>query len=98
MVGKKRRYNYGWHTSFDHHFKKREGVSILVSTHYMDEALTCDAIGFMYSGELLVNGTPQSIMNKWKVDSLDELFIKLVEQQESLSRGGDMNEYNEKGL
>ena len=69
------------------HQLKKEDVSILVTTHYMDEALTCDEIGFMYSGELLVDGTPQSIMDEYEVDNLDKLFVKLVEQEEKLTEG-----------
>lgn len=66
------------------HKLKKNNVTVLVTTHYMDEALTCDEIGFMYSGQLLVNGTPNSIMKQNEVQNLDELFVKLVQKQEGL--------------
>jgi ABC-type multidrug transport system ATPase subunit len=40
---------------------KKEGVTILVTTPYMDEAALCDEISLMYSGEILASGTPDSI-------------------------------------
>lgn len=64
------------------HQLKKDDVTVLVTTHYMDEALTCDNIGFMYAGNLLVNGGPKEIMEQYGVKNLDDLFVKLVEQQE----------------
>lgn len=40
---------------------RREGVGILVSTPYMDEAEKCDRIGMMARGRLLVEGTPRQL-------------------------------------
>lgn len=70
------------------HRLKREDVTVLVSTHYMDEALTCDEIGFMHAGQLIVNGSPYSIIKEYEVNNLDELFVKLVEQQEAMMARG----------
>jgi drug efflux transport system ATP-binding protein len=38
-----------------------EGTSILVTTHYMDEAELCDALGFIYQGRLIAAGSPADI-------------------------------------
>lgn len=40
---------------------KKEGVAILVSTPYMDEAEKCDRVGMMARGKLLVEGTPDQL-------------------------------------
>lgn len=40
-----------------------QGTSILVSTHYMDEAERCHQLAIMDNGELKVQGTPQALMN-----------------------------------
>lgn len=69
------------------HQLKEEDVTVLVSTHYMDEALTCDEIGFMHAGHLIVNGAPNAIIKEYEVRNLDELFVKLVEQQEAILAG-----------
>jgi ABC-2 type transport system ATP-binding protein len=37
------------------------GVTIMVTTHYMDEAEHCDRLGFIYQGKLIAQGTPESI-------------------------------------
>ncbi len=38
-----------------------EGVTIFVTTHYMDEAEYCDRLGLIYRGELIAQGTPESL-------------------------------------
>jgi ABC-2 type transport system ATP-binding protein len=38
-----------------------QGIAVLVSTPYMDEASRCDRIGFLRSGKLLVEGTPAEL-------------------------------------
>ncbi|WP_027415088.1 ABC transporter ATP-binding protein [Aneurinibacillus terranovensis] len=67
-----------------------EGITILVSTHYMDEAETCDTISFIFFGKLLVSGTPAELKKQSNTATLDDVFIKLVESQEnhSLQEGG----------
>ena len=38
-----------------------EGTTIMVTTHYMDEAELCDTLGFIYQGQLIAQGSPASI-------------------------------------
>ncbi len=38
-----------------------EGTTILVTTHYMDEAELCDSLGFIYQGRLIAHGSPERI-------------------------------------
>jgi len=49
---------------------KREGITILVSTPYMDEANLCERIALMQNGKMLSIDTPQSIIQKYP----DDLF------------------------
>jgi ABC-2 type transport system ATP-binding protein len=44
---------------------RQEGVSILVSTPYMDEAEKCDRIGMLARGKLLVEGTPDALKERF---------------------------------
>jgi len=38
-----------------------EGTTVLVTTHYMDEAELCDSLGFIYQGRLIASGSPEHI-------------------------------------
>ncbi|MDI3327869.1 MAG: ABC transporter ATP-binding protein [Alicyclobacillaceae bacterium] len=66
----------------------RRGVTVLVSTHYMDEAETCDQIGFIFFGKLLVTGTPGELKARTGLPSLDDVFIQLVNAQGHFSGQG----------
>lgn len=44
---------------------KKQGITILVSTPYMDEATRCERIGLMQSGQLLSIETPENIINRY---------------------------------
>lgn len=45
---------------------QQKGISILVSTPYMDEASLCDRVVLMQGGQLLTEGSPQQITNNFK--------------------------------
>jgi ABC-2 type transport system ATP-binding protein len=42
-----------------------EGVTIFVTTHYMEEAECCDRLGFIFGGELIALGTPSSLKREF---------------------------------
>ncbi|MFD2670258.1 ABC transporter ATP-binding protein [Marinicrinis sediminis] len=52
-----------------------EGVTILVTTHVMDEATHCDLLGFLRAGHLTAFGSPQELMQKADSDSIEEAFL-----------------------
>jgi ABC-type multidrug transport system ATPase subunit len=49
---------------------KKQGISILVSTPYMDEANLCDRVALMQSGRILEIDTPQNIVNRFEKNLL----------------------------
>ncbi|MDA8234605.1 MAG: ABC transporter ATP-binding protein [Clostridia bacterium] len=57
-----------------------QGVTILVTTHYMDEAEKCDVVGFIYQGKLMGFGTPGELMGAMGLTNLEDVFIKVVEE------------------
>ncbi|MTV48341.1 ATP-binding cassette domain-containing protein [Heliobacillus mobilis] len=63
------------------HKLAQEGMTILVSTHYMDEADTCDYLGFVFYGRLIAFGTPAEMKAKENKANLDDLFIYYVERE-----------------
>jgi ABC-2 type transport system ATP-binding protein len=68
---------------WDYFFKLKErGVTVVITTHYMDEARRCDRIGFMREGLLIAEGSPQELLDATATDSLEDAFLdftKLVE-------------------
>ena len=61
---------------------RKDGVTIFISTHFMNEAVRCDRISLMHAGEVLVTDTPQAIKAFKSADTLEQAFIDyLVEAQ-----------------
>jgi len=63
------------------------GVTVMVTTHFMDEAEYCDRIGLVFRGQLIANGTPdelkESVATKENPDpTMEDAFIELVTGKE----------------
>jgi len=54
------------------------GTTVLVTTHYMDEAEYCDRISIMVAGKIAAYGTPAELKRDAGVSSVDELFVRLA--------------------
>ncbi|MCC7040579.1 MAG: ribosome-associated ATPase/putative transporter RbbA [Burkholderiales bacterium] len=54
---------------------RRDGVTIFVSTHFMNEAERCDRISLMHAGRVLVSDSPAAIVRKRAARDLEEAFI-----------------------
>ncbi|HET6955742.1 MAG TPA: ABC transporter ATP-binding protein [Vicinamibacterales bacterium] len=54
------------------------GTTVLVTTHYMDEAEYCDRISIMVDGRIGAMGTPAELKRDFKVSSIDDLFVQLA--------------------
>ncbi|MGB9809634.1 MAG: ABC transporter ATP-binding protein [Caldanaerobacter sp.] len=59
-----------------------QGMSVLVTTHYMEEAENCDLTAFMLNGKLMAFGSPKEIKEQHGLSSLEEVFIKYVRMME----------------
>lgn len=57
----------------------RRGVSVLVSTHYLDEAQRADRVLFLNRGQLLLDDSPQGILQSSGCRTLEEVFVKQLE-------------------
>ncbi|MGH7135379.1 MAG: ABC transporter ATP-binding protein, partial [Pirellulales bacterium] len=63
------------------------GVTVLVTTHFMDEAEYCDRVGLIYQGHLIAEGSPDDLKARIRADdrtepTLEDAFIALVEQHD----------------
>jgi len=54
------------------------GTTVLVTTHYMDEAEYCDRISIMVAGRIDAMGTPAELKQRFGVKSIDEVFVRLA--------------------
>jgi ABC-2 type transport system ATP-binding protein len=54
------------------------GTTVLVTTHYMDEAEYCDRISIMVAGRLAAYGTPADLKREAGARSVDDLFVRLA--------------------
>ena len=58
---------------------KRNGMAIVLTTHYMEEAeVLCDRVGIIDEGKLIAIGTPKELMAEHNAADLEEVFIKLT--------------------
>jgi ABC-2 type transport system ATP-binding protein len=55
-----------------------DGTTVLVTTHYMDEAEYCDRVSIMVDGRIAAIGTPAALMQQFDADSVDEVFVRLA--------------------
>ncbi len=59
---------------------RKDGVTIFVSTHFMNEAELCDRISLMHAGKVLVSDTPAGIVAGRGAATLEEAFIDYLEE------------------
>ncbi|MBH5328976.1 ribosome-associated ATPase/putative transporter RbbA [Eikenella sp. S3360] len=62
---------------------REERVTIFVSTHFMNEAARCDRISLMHRGRVLAVGAPDELRRRQHADTLEEAFIRYLEQDEA---------------
>lgn len=61
----------------------RQGTTILVTTHYMDEAERCERLAILWRGKLEAVGSPREIITQLGAPSLEDAFIALQERDAS---------------
>jgi ABC-2 type transport system ATP-binding protein len=54
------------------------GITVFVTTHYMDEAEYCDRISIMSEGKIVALDTPANLKNQYHAGSVEEVFIKIA--------------------
>jgi drug efflux transport system ATP-binding protein len=58
------------------------GMTILVTTHYMDEAERCDRLAFLSRGHLIGVGTPADITARFGLPTIEDVFVELQRRDE----------------
>ncbi len=63
------------------------GVTVFVTTHYMDEAEYCDRLGLIYRGALTALGTPEELKSRYMTDEIVEITMDRPQEALSLIEG-----------
>src|SRR5499427_6946801 len=67
-----------WRTLID--LSRNDGVTIFLSTHFMNEADRCDRISLMHQGRVLAIGVPKELVKERGSASLEDAFISYLEE------------------
>lgn len=59
---------------------REDGVTIFLSTHFMNEAERCDRISLMHDGKVLAVGSPPELKKQRRKQTLEEVFIDMLEE------------------
>lgn len=58
----------------------KRGITVFVTTHYMDEAEYCDCLSIMVDGKIAAMGTPNELKEKYKQADMNHVFTYLAQQ------------------
>jgi ABC-2 type transport system ATP-binding protein len=61
------------------------GTTILVTTHYMDEAARCQRLAFLSRGQLIALGTPEEIPAHFGQPTIEDVFIELQRRDDAVA-------------
>ncbi|WP_298052449.1 ribosome-associated ATPase/putative transporter RbbA [uncultured Paenalcaligenes sp.] len=67
-----------WQLMID--LSRNDGVTIFISTHFMNEAARCDRMSMMHAGEILDSDTPAALVQKRGAATLEDAFIGYLEE------------------
>jgi ribosome-dependent ATPase len=74
-----------WQTLID--LSRDDGVTIFISTHFMNEAERCDRISLMHAGKLLAVGAPDELVRKRGSASMEDAFISYLAEAAGIKVG-----------
>ena len=73
-----------WRTLID--LSRDDGVTIFLSTHFMNEAERCDRISLMHAGKVLAVGAPLDLVKERGSDSLEDTFVGYLADASGIDR------------
>lgn len=59
------------------------GITVFVTTHYMDEAEYCNRVSIMSEGRIVALGTPTALKTQFGAKNMDEVFLRIARSVES---------------
>lgn len=76
-----------WRLMMD--LSQRDGTTIFISTHFMNEAARCDRISLMHNGRVLATGTPDELIQQSGTDDLETAFMTFLEHSQPTVKESD---------
>ena len=68
----------------------RNGMTLFVTTHYMEEAERCNKIGFIWEGNLVAYDTPQGIKDNFNLYQIIKIQCKKINEVFKLLQGHEL--------
>jgi len=65
------------------------GITVFVTTHYMDEAEYCDRISIMNEGRIVALDTPENLKKQYQAGTVEEVFVKIARPPVTVKGGPD---------
>jgi ABC-2 type transport system ATP-binding protein len=56
------------------------GITVFITTHYMDEAEYCDRVSIMVDGVISAIDTPSNLKEKFNSETMNEVFVKIAKK------------------
>jgi ribosome-dependent ATPase len=73
-----------WRTLID--LSRNDGVTIFITTHFMNEAERCDRISLMHAGKVLAVGVPRDLVKERGSDSIEDTFVGYLADAAGIDR------------
>lgn len=61
-----------------------EKITVIITTHYIEEARQANVVGLMRAGRLLAENSPEELMAQYNLETLEEVFLKLCMTDSSI--------------
>ncbi|HZJ92655.1 MAG TPA: ribosome-associated ATPase/putative transporter RbbA [Thiopseudomonas sp.] len=72
-----------WRLLFE--LSREQGVTIFLSTHFMNEAERCDRISLMHAAKVLAVGTPAELQQQFSGETLEDAFVTCLQEAQGLT-------------
>lgn len=70
---------------------KRERISVIITTHYIEEARQAHVVGLMRNGRILAENTPEELMRQHSLATLEDVFLELCVTDSTSGSGQDLS-------
>lgn len=61
------------------------GITVFVTTHYMDEAEYCDRVSVMSEGRIVALDTPENLKKQYNAESIEDVFIRIARPEKAIT-------------